>query len=606
MNETDAILQPMKTSNQEISGIYANFTPEIIIKILDYLPIPTDEILGHGDGGARKWKELQNLLFTIAPRAFDNKFLEQIETREFHKVIKLFHSTPESFVDCYNRPPFFPQKVEVIIEPEIIGQLTTLRSARNLIKWIRLRVGTLGLDCDPKISRNLPYNCKLSQVRIDCSASKNPYFDHYFESVSIEGVFEDINPMDDWFGRHDYHSCLPHQFMYAHLKTIQVETNNWEWVEGCLPPALESLILVDNGYGKDLSTFDTNISIKQLIIKSLRPVSTMKITSPKNLEELTVLGTVRQLEIDFPDTLKLLTIPEIGNVTPPDTLEELDFIPTSDISLDYLKNLKKLTIDAQDLDSTYVLDSLPPSIEELMVVGMVQIDLDFEELPNFWKLTIENIEIDTLFQDYVVDTPWDNSFTFKFENKTYSIPFTENFSSLTIVELTDIDEVVCFPSSLRFMEIISCSGPYLDKLPIGLKCLSLTLNYATGDVNLPPNLDVLHLNRVYLDKLVSGNVKHLIAYYTDLSELRCPEGLKTFSYVGNDTGVPNQEFWDDAQLTTLSLGIEKDPNGHLYESSDKPCLITLHKSLRLFESHCSPDIKLEIKNESNYAMLRRV
>ncbi|CAH6720681.1 hypothetical protein CLIB1444_04S05534 [[Candida] jaroonii] len=585
------------TESNAINGAIGRKLPlEIIREIFQYLPVPTNEIFGHGDGGTKRWKQTKELSFTIEPRAFDHTFFDQFESNEFHKIIQTAHPTAESFVDCYNRPPFFPDNTEVIIRNEDLSHFLTF----GVAKKVRIRIGTLALGYESKICREFPTGYRLSKICLSLEGYFTGGRFPTFDSVSIEDDYNGLELTEN-------HS-LPILPFHTQIKELEVETHNWPCIKHRLPPALQKLKLVDNGYGDDLSDIDLkSSSIKSLTIDSKRPITVMKITPPDCLEELLISGMVGKLEMDYPSTLKLLTLPDMDRLTLPDTLEELDFIPTVGITLSHFQNLKVLTVDAQILDSGFVLKSLPPFIEELLVIPPIQIDVDFTKLPRLWKLTVDACELDSVFQTYTVDVPsLDNSLTFKFLEQTYSIPFTSELTSLSLLEIVDDAEIICYPQSLKYLSITGCGNSLLSAFPSGLKGLKLHSNYGANGLELPPDLDVLQTSDDYLNSVRCGTIKHLLANYTDLSELKCPKGLQTFVYVGNDTGVPMQEFWNDAQLTRLSLGIVRDPNGDLYESQNRNCSIRLTKRLRLFEEHCSDDVQLDIKDESDRSILRKV
>lgn len=95
---------------------------DVLEKIFSYLPIPTDEIFGRGDGGKRKWNKLKNLLFSImrAPPSHEEIF-DQFESNEYLKIIKTHHSV-KSLVEQYHQPPFFPDNLRLEIDESYVNE----------------------------------------------------------------------------------------------------------------------------------------------------------------------------------------------------------------------------------------------------------------------------------------------------------------------------------------------------------------------------------------------------------------------------------------------------------------------------------------------------
>ncbi|CAH6720683.1 hypothetical protein CLIB1444_04S05578 [[Candida] jaroonii] len=490
---------------------------EIIEQIFQYLPIPTDELLGKGDGGMAKWKELQDKEFVISSIPNHSEYFDQLESKEFSKIIQYNHTSFESLVDCYQHPPYFPS-----------GMLLTV-SARDLIHVLK-------------------YKVVKDNFRIAILETLRPQ-----EAVLFKEIFARL---DIYYLKVTYADCLSYlgvsgleQFSFEAsddpsilnrfpIKRLGVPYNNWGFpIRGPLLSNLEDLFVNLEGYEPGPVKLDLrhlNLQAFQIFAsRGTTPPESIELLLPECLEELSINAKVGTLVTNFPKGLKSFVTRDYDKLDIsklPVSLEKLDFTPNSG-SFSRLSHLKELLITSA---KKVIITDLPPSLEVLSITHPIQMNVDFTKLPNLRSFHIKGGNFHQIFPNFVAPPgSYDNRLCFIEQNELYSVPFHENLSYMCIKQITDPLLTVCYPQSLRLLQFRGCDDVKCIRfLPPNLKGLKIFYADTTeGDFELPPTLEFLDLTDSVVDEFYYGSLKHLFLHSTRLCQGDLTNDLVTLSFI---------------------------------------------------------------------------
>ncbi|CAH6719095.1 hypothetical protein CLIB1444_02S00826 [[Candida] jaroonii] len=589
---------------------------ELVREVFEYLPIDTNELMGEGDGGLRRWNELKQLRFVITNHMTYNHIFDQFRRCKYHKIIQLVHSSPKSLVDCYYRPPFFPDGAEVIIDPEDMGVLTEYEP---VFKRFRVNLETKGnLEVYEQFCHLWP-SLKPSKVEIYSFDDLEYLIDFEVDSLVIHGAMD-----------------IP-KFHYANLRKLEVDITQWlSDYDRYLN--LEELI-INIGDRRDPS-LDVNIpTLKSLKVKAIFPLHYLRVKLPPGLLQLFIDADVNILDANLPDSLieflaeRVEEFQNSGTDGLPPFLEKLDIAacPTNstgrwrsngsglnELRYHELRFLRHLTVKNDPQRRELAILSLPDSLESLNIIKSVKLAVKFDELPKFRELTIAAANFLDIFEAYEENSPsLANAWTVEYASKTYCIPFSKSLESFCVSRFPEDMRIICFPQSLKHIDVFISGPSFFEKLPVGLK--SLRINNLLGSdskINLPPNLELLQIMNSDLENLKYERVKHLFLHYADsgyldFEEVNLPKNLKTLGFIQRVAGTTID--LSDTNLTKFSCRIdgEKDSES-LYSDEgeiikEDPCHIIMPPSLSLLDVPTGYGIELIIDlSKVNMNKLRAV
>lgn len=514
---------------------------EIVREIFQYLPIPTDELLGKGDGGAENWEKLKNLELHINHGASYNDPFDQYESIDHHKMIQISHMSLESLLDSYSRPPFFPDGLELRIDvmnlKKLLGQGSIVQRFRLILDAVSVQEG-LQLVRDSKIPINLGY-----------VSSDSPELWEILKTMDIDSL--ELGQVSNTSELNDYPS--------KRLKLYQYDPS-WS-IDGVLKANLERLSW--NIYCKDAWKYPLQIdldfpNLKQLQLYIFCPYedSSIEVTLPKGLEELKILGQVNKCIVNLPQSLKvLLTFIKLdGSVDSTEGSTQTTESSVPFTSFAQLSNLKTLSFNSATFSK---ITDLPRSLESLEVIWEVELDVDFTKLHNLKKISIHGMDAVKMFAAYEGEPDGSNSFSFTSFSKTYCIPFHPSLQTFHTMDTKDI-LVISYPK-LKCLELLNCGEGLFKNLPEDLKGLMV---YASkipegNKIVLPSNLAVFQLMFDDINKYVYDNIKHLYLSDYPFGDFAPPRSLCTLEFTGSESQTPPVLDLSETRISRFSFEVRE-------------------------------------------------
>ncbi|CAH6720685.1 hypothetical protein CLIB1444_04S05622 [[Candida] jaroonii] len=509
---------------------------EIVREIFDYLPIPTEELFGKGDGGAEKWENLKKTELQVNHGGSYNDPFDQYEYNEHHKLIQISHMSLESLFDCYNRPPFFPDGLELRIDKvnlgRLLGQGSIVQSFRIILDAVN---ASLGLELLQKMETPI----KLGFVSSDSCDSWNLLKTTNFDSLEL-GHLTDTSELN----------MMP-------LKRLKLYQYDPSWsIDGVLKANVESLAW--NIYCKDDWEYPLHLDLNFPNLKHLQLYlfcpyadSSVVIKLPEGLKEFKILGQMNHCSVNLPRSLKTFsTFVKLSA-----TVEDSAGVQQPLTSYSQLPSLKSLSFNSGTISKS---DGFPTSIEQLEIIWEMELDVDFQKLPNLKKISIHGVDPQKMFSRYEVEeSSSPNSLTFKAFGKLYSIPFHESLETIHIMDTNDI-EVISYPK-LKCLELLNCGSGLFKNIPPDLKGLmvysSKTLDQEK--IMLPPNLEVFQLMFDDINKYVFGNVKHFFLSDSPFENFVPPNDLCTFEFTGSEEQTPECLDLSETKVSKFSFEVRE-------------------------------------------------
>lgn len=559
---------------------------ETVREIFEYLPIDTNELLGKGDGGFRRWKELKRLRFVITKYMTYNHIFDHFRNLKYHKIVQLVHSSPKSLMDCYYRPPFFPDGAEVIIDPEDMEVITeyepVLERFRMYFEKGNFKVYEQFIDLRPSL--------RLSKIDIYSLDDLKHVNGIEVDSLIVHGMMN-----------------IPECY-YANLKKLEVDITQWQWDYHTRNFNLEELI-INVGDETDVSLKVNIPTLKSLEVKAIYPLNLLKVELPPGLLHLLIDADVYVFNANLPDSLieflaaRIENLENLGADGLPPFLEKLDIIPYptnfneprfEELKYHELRFLRHLSVRNNPGCRDIVIHSLPDSLETLNIIRSVKLTVNFEKLPKFRELKIANNSFFDIFEAYEApNASVVNSWTVEYLGKFYCIPFCRSLESLCVSRFPEVTNIICFPQSLKHIDIYNSGSQFFENLPVGLKSMRLNnLLELDSEINLPPNLELLQIMNCSLVNLKYERVKHLFLHYVDsgyldFKDLILPINLQTLGFIQRVAGTMID--LSHTKLTKFSCRIDgENDSGLLYSDEseipkENPCQIIMPPTLMLLD-----------------------
>lgn len=477
---------------------------EIIKQIFDYLPIPTDDLLGKGDGGAKRWKELKHTTFYVGQPLIDNGIFDELEVNQYHKAIQKYHHSFESLLDSYHRAPFYPDGLNLKLDPYHRGKLFFYEKVMDTFELITPNDGPLTRK---KLAYHL-YNFDFEAVKMTKKSSAGL-------PSGISGSYGLSVPQ-----------TTPKNGM--RLKELTMDYEDWNVLWNPEKPDKVTI-----GVDKLTVHFNRRSFVSQIILDltpgkpeeleicSLRPFQFMHLKLPETLKSLSIQANVSNFYGDLPSGLEAFTVngtrlSEIGSI--PLGVQELH-LRESPGSLSRFSSLKSITLEC---DTSVVINDLPESLEELVIGNRTELSVDLTKFTNLRRFDFYRVNIPQTFRTYELIKAHDNSFTFKHKDTLYSIPVPPNLRYSRVESLKHVT-AVCYPQSLRYFEIKSCGFGLVQNLPTRLDNLRLEGNQTDQIVRLPSELHCLEIIEEVLKLYKYEKVKHLSLVDCDIGIFEPPQ-----------------------------------------------------------------------------------
>ncbi|CAH6720684.1 hypothetical protein CLIB1444_04S05600 [[Candida] jaroonii] len=557
---------------------------ELVKEVFEYLPVPTNELFGEGDGGAGSWRNLKQMTFSITLLRDNGDIYDQIESKEYHKTIQTVHSSPESLIDCYHRPPFFPDGCELVTHPHELKMLADLD--KTVVNNFRTRLDQdilHGLSSYQELSQDVTF----SEVQVN-DLNELEYLDIDYESLVVQG------PCDSRF--YD----LP-------LKKLKLDSTEWRGpLVGSLANTLEHLIIRVDGNDQYLDLSLPKVKMLEVVTHSGNP--SLELILPSNLESLVIDGNAQTVKAELPQSLKTLSAERVENfesswMTP--SLQSLSFIPKTN-HIDQ-SQLKHLTIKNIDPERSCVLSKLPPSLESLEVIHQVDLAVDFTKYPNLKNFSVLGPDPLKMFKNY--QGHGINTFSFQYAQNHYSVPFGDNLSDFSLSECYHEVSNVSYPKSLKYLKVSRCVSEFVNGLP-ELRSLSLKDISPTSIVTLP-NLQMLQIVNCNLDMFIYHQIKHFFVTNVEINQFKVPEDVLTLEIM--QTSLPPVLDFTNTKLSKVSLGAkfpefsEDDEFFDDLKSFPYEPKILLPSTIRVFEIDAAHGIEPRVGYDNvNKSILRSI
>lgn len=549
---------------------------ELIQEIFEYLPVPTSQLFGEGDGGAKSWRNLNRMTFSISLSRDNGDIYDQMRGKKYYKTVQTVHSSPKSLVDCYHRPPFFPDGCELVTHPHELKMLAELDKV--VVNKFRARLDhdiLHGLSSYQELSQDV----KFSEIQV-YDLDELEYLDMEYESLVVQGPC-DRRVLD-----------LP-------LKRLTLNAEEWIGSVGKLRETLEYLIVrVDTDQRLNLNL----PNVKRLkIITHSNP--SMDLTLPSRLEELVIDGKAQTVRAELPQSLRNLLVERVEDfqASGSPSLETLRYIPSS--STFDISKLKHLTIKNTDPEKSCVISTLPPFLESLEVVHLVELAVDFTAYPNLNTFSVVGPDPIKMFKNYQGQAT--NAFSFHYIQH-YLVPFHDNLTTFNITECYHEVSNVSYPSSLKNLKVSRCVSEFLHGLP-ELRELSLKDISPTSIVSLP-NLHSLQIVNGQLDMFTYDQVNHFFLTNVEINQFKVPENVSTLEILR--TSLPPVLDFSNTKLTRISLGAKfpefSDEDEFDLKSFPYEPKIVLPPTLKMFELDAVHGIEPRVDYSNVDKRLRRL
>lgn len=537
---------------------------EIIKEIFEYLPIPNEELFGKGDGGAQKWKNLKSLTFEILNTPREEGLFQQFEYNEYHKCIQFQHLSVRSLIDCYFRPPFFPDGLELRVG---VSDFKSLMTYDFMLEKFRIRPDNEGTVDILELSRNLKRQFSLIETDdLDLLS------DIQFKSLNIRRSI-DLT-----------------QLFQIPLKELIIDEDQWDsLLEGPLSRSLEKLTLrVNNGrVAKEHLLLSLDFPKLKLFNLSCRALcKTAEVILPSNLEEFVIEGQLLECKMNFPPGIQIIHLGHgETNLIETHSLETSDKLFKSFACSLHFPSLRSLSVGSS---VNILVEDLPLTLESLTMRSLV-LEGNLNKLPNLTKVSILSTKLDVVFQNYKVNLPLPNSFSFKIHSQTYSVRFSDQLKSLFLSN-SNVTLVLSYPESLKTLDIRNCGPEMAKRWPPNLKGLRILYNHRhTEKVVLPESLEVFHLLFDLIENYQFRSIKHLYQSKFHFETFNPPDNLRSWVFAGN---ISSNEGIFDLSHTKVSR-IQYATTGRIDNTE-----IILPPSLRRLETnkrHIMNDVRVSQK-----------
>lgn len=495
---------------------------EIIKEIFDYLPIPTYQLFGKGDGGARRWKEVKNITFSIEYPLKRNEDLKQLEYNKYYKVIQVYHISFKSLLDSYHRPPFYPDGLSLHLGGNFPYELSDypLVMEKFDINWLNGEYPSF-----TKIASKLS---ELDLDAIDKCSSKSLSGP---ESAASGPGAAPSKPL----AKEDARSTK----RVMRLKRLNIGYEDWNKLRDLEESSKKVTIGVDSltfkfnrVYTEVLKTeidLDlTSINPEELEICSLRPLNYISLKLPHTLKSLSIQAETENFYGVLPSGLESLSVvgTKLINLSPiPLGIQKLD-LSRSPGSLSRFSALRSVYLR---YETPGIVIKLPQTLEELIIGDLTEIAVDLVNYPNLKRLDFKGVYIPNSFRKYKLIKVHENSFSFNLRGTLYSIPVHKNLKYCFITHQGQM-EAISYPESLRHLQINNSDSGFLRNLPLKLENFAVQHNQRPEIVELPPNLNYLQIIEQPLKIFKYDKVKHLTLIECKIESFEAPPNLKTFHY----------------------------------------------------------------------------
>lgn len=575
-----------------------NLPIEVVQHIFSYLPILTDELMGKGDGGMKKWKELKESAFYFG--CDFKEVFDQFKDKKFSKIIQFCQPSVAALFDCFFSPPFFPEMLTLKI---LALSFSDLKEFPEVFKYFRLHIVTELIEGSLEVFNKYPI--QWDEIKVDSTDILSEFIGFDVNKLSVKNVFD---------------PSVRNQFP---VKELTIPFCEWGWdVEGVLRDNLTSVCIEFSFHPYELGErfiFDFPVPHLKKVCVRFPPQfpCLVELDFPEGVEELETELIPKMFHTNLPKSLRNVRLENYNKLDIsqlPSTIENLQFSPISG-SFSHFTCLRELEL--RGTKEIFIYD-LPPSLEIFTVSLPIQLAVDFRTLANLRCVTFLDANFPKLFSHYeTIEISRKNSLTFKEGPIAYCVPFHENLRSMTIESMEtnqfgldqlewhhfgsdrwDPFDIICYPASLRCLEFLYSSRiSLLKNFPKNLKALRCEGTYSTSSIKLPPNLEILDIDYTSMDMVEYDSLKHAYLSGCDIKNMKFPENLRTFKCLADKiSDFPEVLDLSTTKITDFTFGLCGEQNREDLEENPPLNLPTpLH---RVIYPSTTRNLEIRIKDES--------